>query len=101
MALRRRQIRVRILFPLFCFPIYSTLHTYPFGYLVDLFLEAISAGFGGDCTRSAIDNRFRKIKTDAILIRKAIADGVDPFTLPIGEKGNDAAGSRGSGQDFF
>ena len=63
--------------------------------------EAISARFGGDCTQSAIENRFRRIKSDAKLMNDALANGVDPFTLPIG--GDDAvkapSGSRGKNGD--
>jgi hypothetical protein len=33
---------------------------------------------------SAIENRFRRIKSDAKLIRDALAKGIDPITLPIG-----------------
>ena len=56
--------------------------------------KAISAGFGGDCTMSAIENRFRRIKSDAKLINKALAHGIDPFSLPIG--GEDGSTSKPS-----
>ncbi|KAH6666957.1 hypothetical protein B0J14DRAFT_490240 [Halenospora varia] len=46
--------------------------------------KAISDRFGGDCTRSAIDNRFRRIKDDAKMINEAIKKGIDPITLEIG-----------------
>ena len=49
---------------------------------------AISKSFGGDCTKSAIDNRFRRIKSDARLIKDALAKGIDPITLPVGDPGN-------------
>ncbi|PBP23364.1 hypothetical protein BUE80_DR005982 [Diplocarpon rosae] len=44
----------------------------------------LSTRFGGDCTKSAIENRFRRIKIDAKLINDAVKKGVDPITLPIG-----------------
>ncbi|CAL3970304.1 unnamed protein product [Diplocarpon coronariae] len=44
----------------------------------------ISTRFGGDCTKSAIENRFRRIKVDAKLVNDAVEKGVDPITLPIG-----------------
>ncbi|KAH8654136.1 hypothetical protein BGZ60DRAFT_386768 [Tricladium varicosporioides] len=46
--------------------------------------KAISDRFGGDCTQSAIDNRFRRIKSDAKMINEAIKRGIDPITLEIG-----------------
>ncbi|OBT68883.1 hypothetical protein VE03_02176 [Pseudogymnoascus sp. 23342-1-I1] len=39
--------------------------------------------FGGDCTKWAIDNRFRSLKTDAKKIVDALASGLDPITLDI------------------
>jgi hypothetical protein len=45
----------------------------------------IAARFGGDCTISALENRFRRIKKDAKLINDSIAKGIDPITLPIGD----------------
>jgi hypothetical protein len=47
-------------------------------------LVDISKRFGGDCTNSALENRFRRIKKDAKLINDAIAKGIDPITLDIG-----------------
>jgi hypothetical protein len=47
---------------------------------------------GGDCTGSACENRFRRIKQDAKAINAALKDGVDPITLKIGE--SDGASSR-------
>jgi hypothetical protein len=44
----------------------------------------VSKSFGGDCTTSAIANRFRRIKSDAKLINDALANGIDPITLPTG-----------------
>jgi hypothetical protein len=40
--------------------------------------------FGGDCTKSSLENRFRRIKTDATMINKAVKMGIDPITLNIG-----------------
>lgn len=46
---------------------------------------------GGDCTGSACENRFRRIKQDAKAINAALKKGLDPATLKIGE-------ADGSGQ---
>ncbi|OBT78598.1 hypothetical protein VF21_02283 [Pseudogymnoascus sp. 05NY08] len=43
----------------------------------------IAKAFGGDCTKWAIDNRFRSLKTDAKRIGDALASGLDPITLDI------------------
>lgn len=70
-----------------------------------MFSIDISARFGGDCTKSAIENRFRRIKSDAKLINNAIAKGVDPITLNIGDAigevaiGSNTGGAR-HGQEF-
>jgi len=55
------------------------------------FPSAISARFGGDCTASAVDNRFRRIKRDAQLINDSVKKGIDPITLPIGDTDGGAA----------
>ncbi|OBT95909.2 hypothetical protein VE01_06093 [Pseudogymnoascus verrucosus] len=49
----------------------------------------IAKAFGGDCTKWAIDNRFRSLKTDAKRIGDALASGLDPISLdiPSGAKG--------------
>ncbi|KAE9364597.1 hypothetical protein N431DRAFT_447767 [Stipitochalara longipes BDJ] len=63
--------------------------------------QDIAARFGGDCTASALENRFRRIKKDAHLINDSIKKGVDPITLPIGDTDGEAAVrnvKRGSGQ---
>lgn len=39
---------------------------------------------GSDCTVSALENRFRRIKRDAKLINDAVSKGIDPLTLGIG-----------------
>ena len=39
---------------------------------------------GSDCTASALENRFRRIKQDGKRINDAISNGVDPLTLGIG-----------------
>jgi hypothetical protein len=44
----------------------------------------MAARFGGDCTKSSLENRFRRIKTDAKLMNNAVAKGVDPINLDIG-----------------
>lgn len=64
----------------------------------------MSAAFGGDCTKSALENRFRRIKSDAKLINDAIAKGIDPITLPIGDISGEVAvkGKNGHGRaEFF
>ncbi|KAL3422932.1 hypothetical protein PVAG01_04679 [Phlyctema vagabunda] len=55
----------------------------------------ISDRFGGDCTKSAVENRFRRIKTDAKLINDALSNKIDPITLPIGDT-NDLCKYMGS-----
>ncbi|PVH77945.1 hypothetical protein DL98DRAFT_422919 [Cadophora sp. DSE1049] len=47
--------------------------------------QDISARFGGDCTKSAIENRFRRLKSDAKLINDAVKNGIDPITLNVGD----------------
>ncbi|RDL36409.1 uncharacterized protein BP5553_05761 [Venustampulla echinocandica] len=60
--------------------------------------QDISTRFGGDCTKSAIENRFRRIKSDAKLINNAVAKGIDPITLNIGDaSGEVAIGSNTGG----
>lgn len=39
---------------------------------------------GSDCSTSALENRFRRIKQDSKRINDAISRGVDPLTLGIG-----------------
>ncbi|KAH8805948.1 hypothetical protein F5884DRAFT_755497 [Xylogone sp. PMI_703] len=48
------------------------------------FLLDIAVRFGGDCTKSALENRFRRIKADAKRMNDAVARGIDPVTLIIG-----------------
>ncbi|PMD37335.1 hypothetical protein L207DRAFT_74220 [Hyaloscypha variabilis F] len=64
-------------------------------------VQDIAARFGGDCTTSAVENRFRRIKKDAHLINESIKKGIDPITLPIGDTDGVAAvrnAKRGPGQ---
>lgn len=42
---------------------------------------------GSDCSVSAIENRFRPLKRQVILINKTVEDGVDVATLGIGSGG--------------
>jgi hypothetical protein len=68
--------------------------------LVDFYLD-IAPRFGGDCTASALENRFRRIKKDAKLINDSIVEGIDPITLAIGDTDGEAAirgVKRGPGQ---
>lgn len=60
----------------------------------------MSAAFGGDCTASALENRFRRIKSDAKLVKDALAKGNDPITLDIGGPDGSIApkAKSGSGQ---
>ena len=74
-------------------------------YLVSLLISLdISARFGGDCTKSAIENRFRRLKSDAKLINDAVKNGVDPITINVGDTDGRIAISgsgRGNGQTFI
>ena len=56
------------------------------------FLTEIARNFGGDCTKWGIDTQFRKIKTDAVLISQALANGFDPMTIQVGENGRSQKG---------
>ncbi|KAG9236712.1 hypothetical protein BJ875DRAFT_503184 [Amylocarpus encephaloides] len=47
----------------------------------------LATKFGGDCTRSALENRFRRIKRDAKAMNEALDKGINPITLPIGADG--------------
>jgi hypothetical protein len=58
-------------------------------------LVDISKRFGGDCTNSALENRFRRIKKDAKLINDAIEKGIDPITLDIGGTDGEVAVNPG------
>jgi hypothetical protein len=49
-----------------------------------MYFSEIAQRFGGDCTKSSLENRFRRIKTDAHLINNAIKKGIDPISLQIG-----------------
>ncbi|TVY40897.1 hypothetical protein LSUB1_G002345 [Lachnellula subtilissima] len=61
--------------------------------------QDISARYGGDCTNSAIENRMRRVKTDAKRINNALTQGIDPITLIIeGHQGEVAARGKGRGQ---
>lgn len=49
-----------------------------------ILIAAISKAFPGEkCSASALENRFRRIKSDARLIREALAKGTDPATLNL------------------
>ncbi|CCD46341.1 hypothetical protein BofuT4_P118910.1 [Botrytis cinerea T4] len=47
--------------------------------------KEISVRFGGDCTASAVENRFRRLKSDAKLINAAVAKGEDPILMNVGD----------------
>ncbi|THV52198.1 hypothetical protein BGAL_0086g00200 [Botrytis galanthina] len=53
--------------------------------------KAISLRFGGDCTASALDNRFRRLKSDAKLINAAVAKGEDPILINVGDTNGEVA----------
>ncbi|KAI9647276.1 hypothetical protein NHQ30_003659 [Ciborinia camelliae] len=53
--------------------------------------KEISPRFGGDCTVSALENRFRRLKSDATLINTAIASGKDPISINVGDTNGLAA----------
>ncbi|KAF7900418.1 uncharacterized protein EAF01_007720 [Botrytis porri] len=65
--------------------------------------KAISVRFGGDCTISALDNRFRRLKSDAKLINAAVAKGEDPILMNVGDtKGEIACKGKGGNElNFF
>ncbi|KIM99632.1 hypothetical protein OIDMADRAFT_55547 [Oidiodendron maius Zn] len=46
--------------------------------------QVLSQKMGSDCSASALENRFRRIKQDSKRINDAISRGVDPLTLGIG-----------------
>lgn len=87
----------------------------PITYLIPLFASVsalvtvlisvsdISDRFGGDSTTSAIENRFRRIKTDAKLVNIAVNKGQDPIILNIGgENGHTPMkGGASGGQNAF
>lgn len=57
----------------------------------------IAVRFGGDCTKSALENRFRRLKSDAKLINDAVSNGIDPITINVGDtKGEAAMTGKGS-----
>lgn len=62
----------------------------------------MSDRFGGDCTKSALENRFRRIKSDAERINEAVRKGIDPIILNVGDTGRVAikGGKSGHGQTF-
>jgi len=62
------------------------------------FLLDISARFGGDCTAGAIQNRFKRIKKDAVLINQAVAAGIDVITINVGDTSGANAIKGGMGQ---
>ncbi|TGO22794.1 hypothetical protein BPAE_0154g00050 [Botrytis paeoniae] len=53
--------------------------------------KAISVRFGGDCTVSALENRFRRLKSDAKLINDAVAKGEDPILMNVGDTNGEVA----------
>ncbi|KAG4439123.1 hypothetical protein IFR05_005410 [Cadophora sp. M221] len=59
--------------------------------------QDISAKFGGDCTKSAIENRFRRLKSDAKLINDAVKNGVDPISINVGDTDGKIAIAGGGG----
>jgi hypothetical protein len=60
----------------------------------------MSVRFGGDCTKSALENRFRRIKSDAERINEAVRKGIDPIVLNVGDTDRVAikGGKSGYGQ---
>ena len=46
---------------------------------------AMSDAYGGHCTMSALENRFRRVKVDARKIRDALTKGIDPGTLDLSD----------------
>lgn len=71
-------------------PIFTWQHQSPFlaalpRISVETHIE-IARAYGADCTYHSVENQFRKYKTIAKSIRNAMVAGVDPYTIPIGEK---------------
>jgi hypothetical protein len=64
--------------------------------LVDL-LSDIAVRFGGDCTKSALESRFRRLRSDAVLINKAVAKGINPITINVGGTDGQVAVKSGKG----
>lgn len=60
---------------------------------IKLNYSEIAKAFGGDCTKWAIDNRFRSLKTDAKRISDALASGLDPgdLVIPANRKGRNSS----------
>ncbi|KAF7872419.1 hypothetical protein EAF04_003340 [Stromatinia cepivora] len=89
----------KLLFFVFCPS--STLHITHFTcslprFYIDFRVE-ISVRFGGDCTASALENRFRRLKSDAKLINAAVAKGEDPISMNVGDTdGNVACKGKGA-----
>lgn len=80
----------KLFFIIFCHSTLHALHAVSFVPFIDLPIE-ISARFGGDCTKSALENRFRRLKSDAKLINDAVAKGQDPITINVGDTNGDVA----------
>ncbi|KAA8573967.1 hypothetical protein EYC84_005509 [Monilinia fructicola] len=58
---------------------------------------AISVRFGGDCTVSALENRFKRLKSDAKLINAAVANGEDPININVADtNGQNVCKSKGA-----
>lgn len=64
-------------------------------FCIDFNIE-ISVRFGGDCTASAVENRFRRLKSDAKLINAAVAKGEDPILMNVGDT-NGGVACKGKG----
>ncbi|KUJ17356.1 uncharacterized protein LY89DRAFT_583877 [Mollisia scopiformis] len=69
--------------------------------LIDFSGPDIAARFGGDCTKSAVENRFRRVKSDAKLINDAVKNGVDPITINVGDTSGEAAMSGNGSSACF
>ncbi|KAB8303400.1 hypothetical protein EYC80_004828 [Monilinia laxa] len=60
-------------------------------------MKAISVRFGGDCTVSALENRFKRLKSDAKLINAAVGNGEDPISINVADtNGQNACKSKGA-----
>ena len=70
-------------------------HSQCIDWVLDLALR-----FGGDCTSSALENRFRRIRSDAKLINEAVTSGVDPITINIGDTNGTVAVGKKSCMEF-
>lgn len=80
----------------------TSLHIiFCFGFLLRSFWQShpeIAKRYGGDCTVSALDNRFRRVKADAKLLNDALAQGIDPITITTDSLNGKVGNGKGTKQ---